>query len=79
VDTPLVFDGGNWTLHVAHDDNDPGCGGAVYAKATGQYPLPQPPQDPITLLKGHNHLNESGAPTCHWNVDYDETYTRTGD
>jgi Protein kinase domain len=79
MDTPLVFDGGKWTLHVEHDDNDPGCGGAVYAKGIGQYPLPQPPQDPITLLIGHNHLNESGAPTCHWDVDYDETYTRTGD
>jgi Protein kinase domain len=79
MDTPLVFDGGKWTLHVEHDDNDPGCGGAVYAKGVGQYPLPQPPQDPITLLVGHNHLNESGAPTCHWDVDYDETYTRTGD
>ena len=80
IDTPLVFSGGNWDLHVEHDDNDPGCGGLVYAKATGQYALPQPPQDPITLLVGHNHLDESsGKPNCAWSVDYDETFTRTGD
>jgi hypothetical protein len=52
---------------------------ARFIARQAKYPLPQPPQDPITQLKGHNHLNESGAPTCHWNVDYDETYTRTGD
>ncbi len=79
IDTPLVFAGGTWSLHVEHDDNDPGCGGLVYAKATGQYPLPQPPRDPIKLLTGHNHLDESGGPNCQWSLDYDETLTRTGD
>jgi Protein kinase domain len=79
-DTPLVFGGTSWDLHVEHDDNDPGCGGAVYVKATGQYALPQPLQDPITQLIGHDHLDEStGRPDCQWSVDYDETYTRTGD
>jgi hypothetical protein len=79
-DTPLVFGGGNWTLHVEHDDNDPECGGLVYAKATGTYALPQPAQAPITLLTGHDHLDESsGKPDCAWTVDFDETYTRTGD
>jgi hypothetical protein len=80
IDTPLVFGGGNWTLHVEHDDNDPECGGLVYAKATGTYALPQPAQAPITLLTGHDHLDESsGKPDCAWSVDFDETYTRTGD
>ncbi|OBH04238.1 hypothetical protein A5696_06195 [Mycobacterium sp. E2699] len=79
IDTPLLFAGGVWNLHVEHDDNDPGCGGPVYAKATGQYPLPQPPQDPIAVLTGHNHLDESGGPNCQWSLDYDETLTRTGD
>ncbi|WP_081665310.1 serine/threonine-protein kinase [Mycobacterium sp. UM_CSW] len=80
IDTPLVFEGGTWTLHVEHDDNDPGCGGAVYARATGQYALPQPPQDPIPQLIGHDHLDESsGRADCQWSVDFDETYTRTGD
>ncbi|MCV7381681.1 serine/threonine protein kinase [Mycobacterium alsense] len=79
IDTPLVFDRGQWALHVEHDANDPGCGGLVYAKTTGQYALPQPPHDPVTQLAGHNHLDESGGPNCQWSVDYDETLTRTGD
>jgi hypothetical protein len=79
TDTPLVFDGTNWTEHVEHDDNDPGCGGAVYGKVTGQYALPQPPQNPIMTLVGHDHLDESGGPNCQWSVDFDETFTRTGD
>ena len=79
IDTPLVFVGGNRTLHVEHDDYDPGCGGLVYAKVTGQYALPQPPQDPITLLSGHNHPGEPwGGPNCAWSVDCDETLMRTG-
>ncbi|WP_197283568.1 serine/threonine-protein kinase [Mycobacterium sp. Marseille-P9652] len=80
IDTPLIFAAGGWTLHVEHDDNDPGCGGLVYAKATGNYALPQPPQDPITSLTGHDHLDESsGKPTCMWSVNFVETYTRMGD
>ncbi len=79
IDTPLLFAGGVWNLHVEHDDNDPGCGGPVYAKATGQYPLPQPPRDPVAVLTGHNHLDESGGPNCQWSLDYNETLTRTGD
>jgi serine/threonine-protein kinase len=51
----------------------------VYAKVTGQYALPQPPQDPITLLSGHNHPGEPwGGPNCAWSVDCDETLMRTG-
>jgi serine/threonine-protein kinase len=80
LDTPLVYDGGNWTLHVEHDDNDPSCGGAVYARTTGQYALPQPPQDPITQLVGHDHLDESsGRPASPPSVASGETFTRTGD
>jgi hypothetical protein len=78
-DTPMVFGGGNWTLHVEHDQDAPGCGGEVYAKMTGQYPLPQPPKDPITLLTGHGHLDQTGSGSCEVNVDFDETYTRIGD
>jgi hypothetical protein len=47
---------------------------------TGQYPLPQPPKDPITLLTGHGHLEQSGseAGSCAVNTDFDDTYTRIG-
>jgi hypothetical protein len=78
-DTPLVFGGGNWTLHVEHDQDAANCGGSVGVKMTGQYPLPQPAQNPITLLTGHGHLDENGSPPCQVSVDFDETYTRIGD
>ncbi|OBG30492.1 serine/threonine-protein kinase [Mycobacterium sp. 852002-51057_SCH5723018] len=79
LDTPLVFGGGSWTLDVEHDEPGPQCGGPVFVKVTGQYPLPQPPQDPITLLSGQNRLEQSGSRSCSGSVDFVETYTRTGD
>lgn len=45
--------------------------------ASAQYPLPKPPQDPIALLAGHGHWEQSGS--CSVNLDVDETFTRTGD
>jgi hypothetical protein len=78
-DTPLVFGGGNWNLHIEHDEEAPNCDGPVGVKMTAQYPMPQPPQDPITLLTGHGHLDENGSAPCAVSVDFDETYTRVGD
>ncbi|EUA09938.1 anchored-membrane serine/threonine-kinase domain protein [Mycobacterium kansasii 732] len=43
----------------------------------GQYPLPHPPQDPITTLTGHGNQEQTGS--CAANVDFDETFTRTGE
>ena len=79
TDSPLVFSGGVWSSDEGHDQEGPGCGGPVYVKVTGQYPLPQPLQDPITLLTGHTHAEISGPPVCATTMDFDETYTRTGD
>jgi hypothetical protein len=80
-ETPMVFGGGNWTLDAEHDQDAPGCGGSVHIKVTGQYPLPQPPNDPITPLTGHGHLEQSGPGigSCAVNTDFDDTYTRIGD
>ncbi|ORV46779.1 serine/threonine-protein kinase [Mycobacterium conspicuum] len=78
-DTPMVFSGGNWNMDVEHDEDAPSCGGQVGVKITGQYPLPQPTQDPITLLTGRGHLIENGPTPCDVSVDFDETYTRIGD
>jgi hypothetical protein len=66
-------------LHVEHDEDAPNCGGQVGVKMTAQYPLSPPPQDPITLLTGHGHLDENGSAPCTVNVDFDETYTRISD
>ncbi|WP_085079755.1 serine/threonine-protein kinase [Mycobacterium palustre] len=79
LDTPLVFGGGAWALDVEHDEPGPQCGGPVFVKVTGQYPLPQPPHDPITLLSGRDRLEQSGNPTCSGSADFTETFTRTGD
>jgi len=79
LDSPMVFAGGQWTTDEAHDQPGPGCGGPVFVKVTGQYPLPQPPQNPITVLAGHVHAEVSGSPACATTMDFDETFTRTGD
>ena len=73
---PLIFGGGTWTLDAKSDglceDDKP-----FDVRATGQYPLPQPAQDPIRRLTGHGHLEQTGA--CAVVTDYEETFTRTGD
>ncbi|MGB9226372.1 serine/threonine-protein kinase [Mycobacterium sp.] len=76
TDTPLVFSGGNWMLNVEHSDNLAGCF-SLGVKTTAEYPLPQSPQDPIVVLTGHGHHEQTGS--CAVEVDFDETYSRTGD
>jgi Protein kinase domain len=73
---PLVFGGGNWIWDVEYDDKCPG-GDPMHRKITAQYSLPQPPQDPITLLTGHGHQEQTGS--CAAKADFDQTFTRTGD
>jgi hypothetical protein len=48
----MVFSGGNRNLHVDRDEDAPNRGGQIGVKMTAQYPLPQSPKDPITLLTG---------------------------
>jgi hypothetical protein len=45
--------------------------------ADAQYPMPAPPQNPISLLSGHGTWVQTG--TCVVNLEFDETFTRTGD
>jgi serine/threonine-protein kinase len=73
---PLVFSGGTWALDTTSDGK---CddGRLFDLKATGQYPLPQPAQNPIPLLTGHGHWEQTGA--CAVTADFDETFTRTGE
>jgi serine/threonine-protein kinase len=75
-DEPLVFADGKWLWNV---DADVECvsGGNTHLKVTAQFLLPQPPQNPITQLKGHGH-HQQGAP-CAFTADFDETFTRMGD
>jgi serine/threonine-protein kinase len=76
-DSPLVFAGGTWISESNHDADIPGCG-STHLKTTAQYPLPQPLQNPVTLLTGHGHHEQSGS-ACATSIDFDETITRTGD
>jgi hypothetical protein len=73
---PLVFGNGKWTRS---DEYDATCsaGGTSHEKNSGEFPLPQPPQDPITLLTGHGHSESTGSACV--GGDYDQKFVRTGD
>jgi tRNA A-37 threonylcarbamoyl transferase component Bud32 len=75
-DAPLVFGSGKWIWDV-DGLGQCGSGASTHLRDTGQYPLPQPAQNPIVRLTGHGH-HEQSAP-CAASGDFDETFTRTGD
>ena len=72
----FVFEDGRWVRADAYD-TDCTTGDRTHVDITEQHPLPQLPQDPITLLTGHGHKTNGGA--CPFNADFDETLQRTGD
>jgi serine/threonine-protein kinase len=74
---PLIFADGSWSLATDLDDTCPGVGATVSVKKTAQFPLPHPTQNPITLLTGHG-VQEQSQP-CAVTIEFDETFTRTGD
>jgi serine/threonine-protein kinase len=73
---PLMFVRGKWMLDT---ELDLPCSASntSHVKRTAEYPLPAPPQDPITLLTGHGHQDQS-AP-CVGGFDFNDKYVRTGD
>jgi serine/threonine-protein kinase len=74
---PLVFVEGNWSLLTEADSTNCPRGGQMHVRKSGQFPLPQPLQNPITVLTGHGRQDQTGA--CAGSVVFDETITRTGD
>jgi hypothetical protein len=72
---PLVFADVNWTLGTDMDTMCPGYG-PMRVRKTAKYPLPQPLQNPITLLTGHGNLEQTQP--CPVTIEFDETFTRTG-
>jgi Protein kinase domain len=74
---PLLFGGGKWVLDTSVDGNCPRSGAPMHMTRTGQYPLPQPPQNPIPLLTGHGKHVQTLP--CALTSEFDETFTRTGD
>jgi hypothetical protein len=75
-DLPLIFEGGNWAWK---DETDGPCpnGDRSHLSADAQFPLPQPPQNPIPALTGQGTWVQTGS--CAVNLGISETFTRTGD
>jgi serine/threonine-protein kinase len=73
----LVFAKGQWVLANTSADSECKSGGPAHREISLQYPLPQPPQDPITLLTGRGHYTITGD--CPYNSDFDSRVQRTGD
>jgi hypothetical protein len=74
---PLVFESVKWISDIEGDNQCPDVSGTTHMKVTADYPLPQPPQDPITLLTGHGHNEATGA--CSGSGDFDDKFVRSGD
>ena len=72
----LVFGNGKWTRN---DEFNSACssGGTGHVKVSAEFPLPQPAQDPITLLTGHGSSDMTG--TACPSSDFDQKFVRTGD
>jgi len=75
-DIPLLFDGTKFTS-TERSQNPCPSGDLSNLTTDAQYPLPHPPQDPIQFLTGHGTWVQTG--TCAVNLEFDETFTRTGD
>jgi hypothetical protein len=75
-DAPLVFGSGKWSWDREVDQPCP-VGGTSHVRFTAEFPLPQPPQDPIALLTGHGHQQETGSACV--SSDIDIKFVRTGD
>ena len=73
----LVFAQNQWVLTTTATEGDCKSGGRAHRQISQQYPLPQPSQDPITLLTGHGHYTITGD--CPYNSDFDSRVARTGD
>ena len=73
----LVFGDGKW-IYDHESDNRCSKGGTAHVRVLAQFPLPQPPQDPVTLLTGHGREDVTGASACP-STDVNIKFARTGD
>ncbi len=72
----LVFESVKWIEDLEGDSPCP-AGGTYHKKVTADYPLPQPLQNPITLLTGHGYIDATGSACV--GTDFDAKFVRTGD
>lgn len=73
----LTFQQNQWVLTNTFTDSSCKGGEPAHREISLNYPLPQPPQDPITLLTGHGHYTVTGG--CPFDSDFDSRVQRTGD
>jgi serine/threonine-protein kinase len=73
---PLVFSNGKWLEDETFDGTCP-SGGTSHVVIKAEFPLPQPPQDPISELTGHGHQDSSGSACV--GTDFDGKFVRQGD
>lgn len=71
----LLFANNVWTRDDEYDASCP-AGGTSHVRIKGTFPLPEPPQDPITELTGGGTKDESGS-ACKGGP-YDMKFDRTG-
>jgi serine/threonine-protein kinase len=72
----LVFSQNQWVLTTTSSDAACTSGGRAHRDISAQYPLPQPQQDPITLLTGRGHYTTTGD--CPFSSDFDSRVERSG-
>jgi Protein kinase domain len=72
---PLLFAGGKWSMDSEWNGKCPN--GDDHVKLSETYSLPQPSQEPITVLTGHGHQEQTGS--CAASDDFDSKLVRTGD
>jgi serine/threonine protein kinase, bacterial len=68
---PMTYVDGKWS--VVTSDVGPCGGGTEQILTKAEYPLPQPPQNPITTVPGHASRSLSGA--CNSTFDFDVRLT----
>jgi serine/threonine-protein kinase len=58
-----VFGDGKW-IYGLESENRCSMGGTAHVEINAQFPLPQPPHNPIPLLFGHGRENVTRASAC---------------
>jgi serine/threonine-protein kinase len=77
VSQALVFGDGKWVWTAEGDGPCAGSAGTTHTTQSVEFPLPKLRQDPIPLLTGHGHTEQT--PPCPINTDIQQIFTRTGD
>ena len=73
----LTFSANKWVLASTSADAQCKSGGPAHREISLEYALPQPTQNPITLLTGRGHYTITGD--CPYSSDFDSRVERTGD